>query len=297
MTSPLPDLLSLLRELAENAVAWSNSLELKAYRYDSQLEEGGSNDWGRRLDEAVGKIAKKIVSILTVSGRRDLGLDLAQRYESLLEQAHGYQRRLETLEDQRRAQVAGLVTQYNRKFNDDHDHSRLHHLCQGVQRVWTLRDGQNLLERVDDFAEAIDKASWHEQDVKLKARAETQGAALDFAEHIEILIAATESTTTRQEDHTRKAPSRRGKRGPVRMPLSEAWRYLTIVQEWASAQQRNRKLPQRDRIRKVQVAHKHDITVKELDAMLGWYAKHQREERFPDDPRTLSRGELQKWFE
>lgn len=53
----------------------------------------------------------------------------------------------------------------------------------------------------------------------------------------------------------------------------------------------------RDRYRKVQLAEKHGITPKQLDAMLGWYAKHKRQQRFPDDPRTLSRDELEQWFE
>lgn len=90
---------------------------------------------------------------------------------------------------------------------------------------------------------------------------------------------------------------KRGKRGPKRLSLKEAWRYVTVLQEWTGIQERNQKLAQRDRVRKVQVAEKHDITVRELDAMLGWYAKHRGQGLFPDDPRTLSKGELQKWFE
>ncbi len=92
-------------------------------------------------------------------------------------------------------------------------------------------------------------------------------------------------------------PGSKGKRGPKRMPLKEAWRYMTVVQEWAGIQDRNQKLPQCDRVRKIQVAEKHEITVRELDAMLGWYAKHRGEGMFPDDPRTLSLGELKQWFE
>ena len=92
-------------------------------------------------------------------------------------------------------------------------------------------------------------------------------------------------------------PSKRGKRGPDRMSIERAWHYLTIAQEWAGIQERNRELPMRDRYQKVQLAEKHGITKKELDAILGWYAKHRRENRFPDDPQTLSKGELRKWFE
>ncbi len=91
--------------------------------------------------------------------------------------------------------------------------------------------------------------------------------------------------------------TRRGKRGPKRLSLKEAWRYLTVLQAWSGIQERNQKLSMRDRVRKVQVAEKHNITVRELDAMLGWYAKHRGQGLFPDDPRTLSMGELQQWFE
>jgi len=90
---------------------------------------------------------------------------------------------------------------------------------------------------------------------------------------------------------------KRGKRGPKRLSLKQAWRYLTVLQEWAGIQERNQKLLQRDRVRKIQVAEKHKITVQELDAMLGWYAKHRASGLFPNDPRTLSKGELGQWFE
>jgi hypothetical protein len=90
---------------------------------------------------------------------------------------------------------------------------------------------------------------------------------------------------------------KRGKRGPKTMPLKQAWRYLTVLQEWAGIQEHNEKRRQRDRVRKVQVAEKHKITVQELDAMLGWYAKHKKSGKFPEDPRTLSRDELNQWFE
>lgn len=94
----------------------------------------------------------------------------------------------------------------------------------------------------------------------------------------------------------KKTKDRSSRRGPARMPLKGAWRYLTIVQEWAGIRERNQKLSMRDRYQKVQLAEKHGITTKELNAMLGWYAKHKREKRFPDDPRTVSKGELAKWF-
>ena len=87
------------------------------------------------------------------------------------------------------------------------------------------------------------------------------------------------------------------RRGPARMPLKEAWRYLTIVQAWAGIQERNQKLPQRDRYQKVHFAKKHSISLKEVNGMLAWYRKYRNQEVFPKDPRTLSQGELKQWFE
>ena len=80
----------------------------------------------------------------------------------------------------------------------------------------------------------------------------------------------------------------------------EGWAaHLGIESEYSDPiiYERNQKLSMRDRVRKIQLAVQHDITVRELDAMLGWYAKHRGQGRFPNDPRTLSKGELMQWFE
>lgn len=293
----VPDLCALYQELAESLRDWAKSLGIEAGYYLDRLEEGGSNAWGDRLQKATEGAMKTAVSLLTARGRVDVASDLRQRFADFYGQGQAFQQRLEALEDQRRVHVEGLVAQYRRKFDDDPDQARLRALCQGPRDMWTLRMGENPPETVEEFAEAIDKASWNEQHGKLKARSEMQRAAQDLAEHIEVLLAVTENTTALQEVETKQHPPKRGKRGPARMPLTEAWRYLTIVQEWADIQEKNRKLPQRDRVQKVQLAEKRKITTQELDAMLAWYAKHLREGRFPKNPRTLSRGELGKWFE
>lgn len=92
-------------------------------------------------------------------------------------------------------------------------------------------------------------------------------------------------------------PAKPAKRGPARLPLEQAWRYLTIVQEWEGIQEQNKKRPLRDRYQKVQLAEKHGIKVKDLDAMLSWYRKNRRAGLFPEDPRTMSKGELEESFE
>ena len=294
----VPDLGAVCQKLAEALKGWAKGLGTEAGHYDARIEEGSSNDWGDQLRKDTEDDTKTAVSLLTARGRVDVAADLRQRFENLHAQAQAYQQRLEALEDQRRVHVEGLVAQYRRKFDDDPDQTRLRALCHGPRRVWTLRgDDESRLETAEQFAEAIDKASWEEQGGKLRAQAEMQRAALDLAEHIEVLLAVTENPTAQQEDQPKQALPKRGKRGPSRMPLAEAWRYLTVVQEWAGIQESNRKLPLRDRVQKVQLAEKHRITVQEVDAMLAWYAKHLRERRFPKDPRTLSRDELEKWFE
>lgn len=294
----VPDLSAVFQELSESLRGWANALGIEADCYDDRIQEGGSNAWGDQLQKATDGGMKTAVSLLTACGQLDVAADLRQRFEELYTQGQGYQQRLEAMEDQRRVHVDGLVAQYRQAFDDDPGEARLWALCKGPQRAWTLRmGGKNPLETPAQFAEAIDKASWEQQGGKLKAQAEMKRAALDMAEHIELLAAVAQAGQARQQDQTKQEMPKRGKRGPARMPLTEAWRYLTIVQEWAGIQESNRKLPLRDRVQKVQLAEKHDITTRELDAMLAWYAKHLREGRFPKNPRTLSRGELEKWFE
>jgi hypothetical protein len=92
-------------------------------------------------------------------------------------------------------------------------------------------------------------------------------------------------------------PGSKGKRGPARLPLEEAWRYLAILQEWAAISERNKGLSMKDRYRKVQLADKHGISLQELAAMQAWYGKQRGERGFPKDPRTISKGELKQWFE
>jgi hypothetical protein len=293
----VPDLGAILQELSESIKGWAKSLGIEADYYDDRIQEGGSNAWGDQLQKATQGDMKTAVSLLTARGQVDVATDIQRRFEALYERGQAYQQRLEAMEDQRRVHVEGLIAQYRRKFHDDPGQARLAALCQGPQRAWTFRLGENPLETPEEFAEAIDKAFWEGEGGKLRAQAEMKRAALDLAKHVELLAAVAQAGQPRQEDQTKQEMPKRGKRGPARMPLAEAWRYLTIVQEWASIQESNRKLPLRDRVQKVQLAEKHKITVQEVDAMLAWYAKHLREGRFPKDPRTLSRGELEKWFE
>jgi hypothetical protein len=94
----------------------------------------------------------------------------------------------------------------------------------------------------------------------------------------------------------RKTATGKGSRGPDRMSLDEAWEYLTTVQGWYTVQQRNKPRRLDNRIRKVQFAEQEGITVADLNARLAWYRKYRAQKAFPGDPRTVSKGELEKLF-
>jgi hypothetical protein len=183
----VPDLGAVCHELSDSLKGWAKRLGIEASYYDGRVEEGGSNDWGDQLDKATQGVMKTVVSLLTARGKMDTATDLRQRLEGLYAQGQAYQQRLEALEDQRRVHVEGLLAQYRRKIDDDPDQTRLRALCKGPQRVWTLRLDERPPEAPEEFAEAIDKASWEEEGGKLKAQSEMKRAALDLAEHVELL--------------------------------------------------------------------------------------------------------------
>ena len=110
------------------------------------------------------------------------------------------------------------------------------------------------------------------------------------------LAAAVERTAGTAESASNKKDQTKGKRGPNSMPLENAWKYLSIVGEWAQIQEENQKLPQKKRRRKFELAYKHDLSVKELDAMLSWYGKHRRAGKFPKDPRKTPPSEPGRLF-
>jgi len=195
----VPDFSAVFQELSESLRGWAKALGIEADYYDGRIEEGGSNAWGDQLQKATEGAMKTAVSLLTARGQVDVTADLQRRFEGLYERGQAYQQRLEALEDQRRVHVEGLAAQYRRKFDDDPGETRLWALCKGPQRAWTLRvGGENPLETPEQFAEAIDKAFWEEEGGKLRAQAETKRAALDLAEHVELLAAAAEAGPARQ---------------------------------------------------------------------------------------------------
>ncbi|MBI1367089.1 MAG: hypothetical protein GC162_00395 [Planctomycetes bacterium] len=89
---------------------------------------------------------------------------------------------------------------------------------------------------------------------------------------------------------------KRGTRGPQRMNPNHAWRYLSMVQAWTEVQRQNKGKPQRQRESKQSFARKQGISVRDLDAMLAWYRKYQKQDCFPDDPQTLTRDQLDELF-
>jgi len=292
-------LYEVYKTLAGAIEGWASRLGIHTTYSDPVLEEWGSNDWADELRRECDRAMRTAASLLTAHGRFEHADNLKRRMDELFEAADAYEQRLDALEDQCRVHIEGVEARYRQMFGDDDPEShRLWQLSQGRQRIWTLDIEGGGPQTPEQFAEAIDRAWFDEHGAKLKARAGVHRLARELAEHLRLLaqFAADASRKATAVPATEPEKRKRGKRGPARMPLAEAWRYLSIVQEWEDIRERNRKLPLRDRFQKVQMAERHGITVRELNAMLAWYAKHHREERFPADPRTLSRGELEKWF-
>lgn len=191
----VPDVAAFLEQLAEELTGWADHLGIEADYYDSRLEEGGSNDWGRALRDSIErKLLNPVVSALVAGGRTDLASDLRGRFDTIFADAQGYQDRLEAMEDQRRVHVEGLTARYRQAFPDDEHAARLWRLCQGPERVFTLwsEDG-NPLDTPEQYAQAIDEAIRDELWGKQKARSEIQRRAHDVVEHLKIIAASVES--------------------------------------------------------------------------------------------------------
>lgn len=310
-TKFVPQMDAVFETLADEVEGWAAHLGVAVEYTDAAIGESGRHEWAAGLRKQVDWAVRTAGTLLAARGMANLAEDLGRRVEQLCAAAERYEQRLEALEDQRRVHVEGIVAQYRQAFgNEDPDAAQLMRLCRGIDRVWTLDVEDQAPDTPEAFAEAIDRAWFEEDGAKRRAQAEMQRHARELAEHLR-LMAGAEAQVAAQESPAAENPAaqetgaaeskpeskKRGKRGPKRLSLEEAWRYLTVLQEWAGIQERNQKLPQRDRVRKVQVAENHGTTVQELDAMLGWYAKHRRQGLFPDDPRTLSKGELGQWFE
>jgi len=297
----VPQLGAVLDALADEIEAWAGGLGIELMYTDPVLDERGKNEWAAQLRQSTDWARRTAVSLLTAQGTTDLMTDLRSRTDELLAAADAYEQRLEAMEDQRRVHIEGIVARYRQTSGDeDPDAIQLMRLCRGTDRIWTMGLDDRSPETPEEFAESIDRAWFQEDGAKRRARAQMQRCARELAEHLRLLAGAEPQGAAAQQAAATQGKAenkKRGKRGPNRMPLKQAWRYLTVVQEWRGIQERNEKLPMRDRVQKVQVAEQHGITFLELEAMLGWYAKHRRQGLFPDDPRTLSMGELQKWFE
>lgn len=93
-----------------------------------------------------------------------------------------------------------------------------------------------------------------------------------------------------------KSRKHHGKRGPDRMSLEDAWRYLTSIQAWEDVKEHNKGRSRENRIQKSQFSNKNHLTPGELDAMLAWYRKYRNKGLLPEDPRTITKNELEELF-
>lgn len=223
----VPDVTAFLEQLAEELAGWADHLGIEASYYDSRIEEGGSNDWGRALRDSVErKLLNPVASALAKRGRADLANDLRSRFDALFADAQGYQDRLEALEDQRRVHVEGLTARYLQAFLEDEHAARLWGLCRGPDRTFTLwgEDG-NPLDTPEQYAHAIDEAMRDELWGKQKARSEIQRRAHDLAEHLKIIAASVAAEAPSPAKET-KRPKQRG-RWPETRTQPEVARYLS----------------------------------------------------------------------
>ena len=223
----VPDVAAFLEQLAEELTGWVDHLGIEAHYYDSRIEEGGSNDWGRALRDSIErKLVNPVLSSLVARGRADLANDLRSRFDALFADAQGYQDRLEALEDQRRVHVEGLTARHRQAFPEDEHAARLWGLCRGPDRTFTLwgEDG-NPLETPEQYALAIDEAMRDELWGKQKARSEIQRRATDLAEHLKIIAAGMAAEAPSPVTETKK-PKQRG-RWPETRTQPEVARYLS----------------------------------------------------------------------
>jgi len=223
----VPDVAVLLEQLAEELAGWADHLGIEAHYYDSRIEEGGSNDWGRALRDSIErKLLNPVVSALVARGRANLASDLQSRFDTLFTDAQSYQDRLEALEDQRRVHVEGLTARYRQAFPEDEHATRLWALCRGPERTFTLwgEDG-NPLDTPKQYAQAIDQAMRDEKWGKQKARSEIQRRARDVVEHLKIIAASVAAETPSPAKDANKT-KKRG-RWPETRTQPEVARYLS----------------------------------------------------------------------
>ncbi len=197
----VPKLDAVYEALIDEIKGWADTLGIETEFYNSLIEEGGRHAWADSL-RSCDWAKRTAVSLLTAQGKTNQADDLNRRMEKLFESADAYEQKLDALEDQRKAHVDGIVARYRKAFGDeDPEVTRLWHLCKGIQRIWTFRLDNSLLETPEDFAEAIDHAFFDEDGAKRRALAEMKRLALEMVEHLQ-LLAGIEAEDAKTTEHT-----------------------------------------------------------------------------------------------
>ena len=190
MTDQQPSLTleAVYQDLAEAIADWAATLGTDTTYRDPVLEESGENPWADTLRQSCDRALRTARTLLTAQGRTDQANDLQRRTTELFEAAEGYEQRLGALEDQRRVRIEGITAQYRAAFGaEDPDALGLRHLCQGIQRHWTLRMDDPAPQTPEAWAEAMDRAWFEEHGAKGRARAQMQRRARDLEEHLRLL--------------------------------------------------------------------------------------------------------------
>jgi hypothetical protein len=86
------------------------------------------------------------------------------------------------------------------------------------------------------------------------------------------------------------------RRGPARLPLKDAQRYVRILRKWAKVQEENEGKTNAQRTTKEEFAGANGTTEPIVRRMQSWYRNQRNAHGFPRDPRNLTDEELAKHF-
>ena len=91
-----------------------------------------------------------------------------------------------------------------------------------------------------------------------------------------------------------EVPPRR--RGPLRLQHKEAHKRVKLLREWAEVQEKNKRKPRRDRVKKLAFLRGKTETLPDMKAYQTWYRTHCDTGEFPRDPRELKDETLRRLF-
>ena len=190
----VPELSNVYEALAEEVEGWADALGIEVSCSDPVYEECGGYDWAADLRKQVDWPVRTAGTLLVAKGKADLSEDINRRVEELCSAATEYEQRLNAFEVQRQVRIEEIVSRYHQTCGDeDSDTAQLMQLCQGINRIWTLRIEGSVPETPEEFAEVIDRAWLKEDGAKRRALADMKRQAGEFVEYL-TLVAGLEAS-------------------------------------------------------------------------------------------------------